>query len=74
MKRSDMKYELMSLLLNSPNIDIPTSTYMDEERLALEIIEYIEDIGMLPPPQTCNIIYDEKGPKHNEATRQWDNE
>jgi hypothetical protein len=70
MKRSEMVNLIWQYI---QEVERDYDRYMEEEN-ASELLLKIEQAGMLPPPQTNKIIYDEKGPKHNEATRQWDDE
>jgi len=71
MKRSQMVGEISKVLSKCFDTCEDYWYLYDEE--ARIILTKLETLGMLPP-QTCKIIYDEKGPKHNEATRQWDKE
>jgi hypothetical protein len=71
MKRDD----LVNII--SQELEDMDFSYEDEEDrndFADYLLRRLEGLGMLPPPQACKIIYDKKGPKHNEATRQWDDE
>jgi hypothetical protein len=77
MRRSDMIIELYSLLYNSKNINVPTSSYINEQKLAEEILAFIEERGMLPPTSTCQIVEDELRPgfhKHGPVGHWWDEE
>ena len=69
-----MVRELTNLIYTSKHVDVPTSSYINDEGLANEILDYIEEKGMLPPTSTCYIVDSPRGPKHSAVGHWWDNE
>lgn len=49
MKRSELLYDLAALLQNTEYIDVPISQYIEDEKLALQVLDFLESKGMLPP-------------------------
>lgn len=49
MKRSKVIEELVALFYSTDNLDIPNSSFINDEKLANEILTKLEELGMLPP-------------------------
>lgn len=49
MKRSEMLEQLEILIHNTSNIYVPSSYSYDAKSLAIEILDSLEEKGMLPP-------------------------
>lgn len=74
MKRSEMITKIKDLIIYSDNVDVPNSSYINDQKLAEEILDFIEQEGMLPPTSTCYLIETPRGPKHSAVGHWWDNE
>lgn len=75
MKRSEMIRDIATLIHESR--DIPGEFDIgDVLETAKDILDYIEEVGMLPPTCTVKLIPDDQrgGFKHSTALPQWDEE
>ena len=72
MKRNDAVDAIRWILLEAGDDAI----YEDARTVALRVLSYMEDIGMLPPLSTCTLVPDplRGGVKHGETKREWDDE
>lgn len=81
MKRSEPLYDLSALLQNTEHIDVPMSQHIQDEKLALEILSKLEELGMQPPsikePCETFVLYNGKYVKTEDSfmfTHKWDEE
>lgn len=49
MKRSEMLDKIAFVISCSPAYSAPVSHYLDEHKMALEVLNAIEHLGMVPP-------------------------
>ena len=73
MKRSEMIDEITCVLL-AYGASYPQYPLSNLAKTAEEILNVLEDKGMLPPTSTCYIVDSPRGPKHSAVGHWWDNE